>query len=530
MKSLGKFFLLTSIVFGMVATPAVAIETNNPTTNAETFVNPELTRPNSFANLAQQLLPTVVNISSTGRVITNENPYGTPEQLAPDKPSSPFDEFFQDYMDHQSGSPNIDNASLGSGFIIDGSRGIIVTNHHVIADASDVRVTLHDDSSYDAKIIGSDQKTDLAILQIDTKGKTLPQTHYGDSDKLRVGDWILAIGNPFGLGSTVTAGIISARSRDINAGPYDDFIQTDASINRGNSGGPMFNTKGELIGINTAIFSPSGSSIGIGFAIPINMSKSVIEQLIETGEVKRGWLGVKVQSITPEIAESIGLPNDKGALVADIIADGPAAKSGLQPYDVLLEFNNHKINTMRDLPMIVAESKVNTPLNVKIFREGSVIDASVTLEVAEEKTEPSIETPTTNDGESLEENSATEPETMMYPINPQDITGDYIAKMNIKVSPITRDLSEIYGLIEGMNGLVITHVDPQSDALVKGLRPGDVILEVDREKIIDKPHIIEIINKAQSQKRTSLLLLVDRSGEEVFIALKLDVPKKKKKR
>lgn len=498
--------VLCSLALLVAPPPAQAQLFNNQTTEQENAQH----YPKSFADIAARLLPTVVNISSTGRGAIHDSP----EFISPLGPStqptqpSPFDDFFEQYQDRQFGGPAVESASLGSGFIIDGKEGIIVTNYHVIAEASDIRVTLNDDNSYRASTIGFDEKTDIALLKIDTKGKVLPEVSFGNSDILRVGDWVLAIGNPFGLGGTVTAGIVSARSRDINAGPYDDFIQTDASINRGNSGGPMFNLSGELIGINTAIFSPSGGSIGIGFAIPINMSRSVIEQLKETGEVRRGWLGVKIQTVTPEIAEAIALEDGaRGALVADIIPGGPAETAGLQAYDVIVSFNNQDVSTMRDLPIIVAESQVEKPLPVTVIRNGQSLDLSITLDSVSSAEEAEA-------AESLNNTENVQPE-----ISKDE--SEYFERLSMSLGSITPQLARDFNIIEGMSGLVITHIDDFSDPAEKGLQIGDVITEIDRKSLTTADQIPVAIEQAITKDRHVLLLLIDRAGEELFVAVKI---------
>lgn len=506
-------------------------------------------RPGSFADLAQKLLPTVVNISSTGKapdMIQPQAPEG-----APIEPGSPFEDFYENYMNRQQGGPLVENTSLGSGFIIDAEKGYVITNGHVIRDAADIRVTLHNDESYRAEVVGVDDKTDIALLKIDPQGAHLSAVKYGDSDSLRVGDWIMAIGNPFGLGGTVTAGIVSARSRDINAGPYDDFIQTDASINRGNSGGPMFNTRGELIGINTAIFSPSGGSVGIGFAIPVNMSKPVIKQLIKYGHTKRGWLGVKIQTVTPEIAEALNLEGGpRGALIANVTDKGPGDDAGMQPYDVLLTFNGHEIATMRDLPRLVAEAEIDTDIPVTVFREGKIIETTTRLGELEQAEaqgrisdlvpgqpalppgqEPDMLQPLPDDGSDGMDQLP--PVTSEEPKQAPAITktqGLHYRSLAVVLAPITPELSKQFNLIEGMTGLVITKVDDYSDAAHKGILPGDVILEIDQGKVANSQEVLAAITAARGQKRTSVLMLVDRAGDERFVAVKLtEKPKAKPK-
>ena len=344
----------------------------------------------NFADLAEKLLPAVVNISSSQTIGAKKAEGGSDEPKA--APSSPFDEFFKNFMDKQKqGGGGTDNipapimpspthkaTSLGSGFIIDAKQGLVVTNNHVIADADEITVILQDNTNIKAELLGRDEKMDLALLHIKTT-HPLVDVKFGDSDKMRVGDWVIAIGNPFGLGGTVTSGIISARARDINAGPYDDFLQTDASINRGNSGGPMFNMSGEVIGINTAIFSPSGGSVGIGFAIPSDLAQPVVEQLHKFGHTKRGWLGVRIQAMTDEIAESLGLDKRRGALVASTASDGPAARAGILPGDVVLSFDGKPVDEMRSLPRLVAEATVDKTVPLTVWRNGKEISLKVVV-------------------------------------------------------------------------------------------------------------------------------------------------------
>ncbi|MEL0062206.1 MAG: Do family serine endopeptidase, partial [Candidatus Puniceispirillum sp.] len=327
-------------------------------------------RPASFADQVEALSPAVVNISTT--TIVGD---GSGVDMPQFPPGSPFEDFFKNFGDN---NRQRKAQSLGSGFIID-QEGIVVTNYHVIENAEEIRVILKDETSFTAKVLGQDKKTDIAVLKIDPGKTKLTAVTFGDSDKLRVGDWVLAIGNPFGLGGTVTAGIVSARGRDIGNGPYDDFIQTDASINRGNSGGPLFNVAGEVIGINTAIYSQSGGSVGIGFAISSNLAERVTGQLIEFGQTRRGWLGVFIQEVTPDIADSLGLKEAAGALVSSVNEASPAAKGGVQPGDVILKFDGKTIDKMRDLPRIVAETEIGTAVDVELFRQGKKATVKIIL-------------------------------------------------------------------------------------------------------------------------------------------------------
>lgn len=461
--------------------------------------------PSSFADLAEQLLPSVVNVSSTQKMeeMNNENPLEIPQF----PPGSPFEDFFEDFMGKRGqgggfGGPSMPAASLGSGFIIDAENGYIITNNHVVKDADEIRVTLHDDSTIPAEIVGRDEKIDIAVLKVNTK-KKLHAVTFGDSDRMRVGDWIVAIGNPFGLGGTVTSGIISARQRDINSGPYDDYLQTDASINRGNSGGPMFDLDGEVIGINTAIFSPTGGSVGIGFAIPSNLAKPVIEQLIKYGRTKRGWLGVRIQTVTDEIAESLGLDKARGALIASVTPDGPAEKAKLEAGDVVLEFDGKPVEDMRALPRIVAETPIDKAVTLKFWRDGKERTAKV--EIGElEKAE--------DDG--LLANDQTD--------NIETPKGEDIDSVGMNVASLNNSLRERYNVPADIDGVLVTKTDPRGEAADKGLGEGDVIVEINQEPVKSTKQAKELIEKAKKSKRSSVLLLVNREGDVRFVALKLD--------
>lgn len=461
--------------------------------------NPD-TAPATFANLAEKLLPTVVNISSTQKVENKDSMSPLPNFPK----GSPFENFFEEFYNFK-GQQNQQEAptSLGSGFVLDANKGYIVTNNHVIQGAETVSVTLQDETTLTAEIIGRDEKTDLAVLKVDASKTKLTATKFGNSKVMRVGDWIVAIGNPFGLGGTVTAGIISARQRNINAGPYDDFLQTDASINRGNSGGPMFNLDGEVIGINTAIYSPSGGSVGIGFAIPSNLANPVIDQLIKYGRTRRGWLGVRIQSVTGEIAESLGLKDNDGALVASVNPGSPAEKADLQPGDVIIEFNGERISKMRNLPRIVAETPIGESVKMKVWRDGQEIDADV--EIGElEKAED----------EGLLDSA---------PYRPNDDQGVDVDEVGLTLNNINDTHRESYGYDENVTGVVITAVSSGSEADKKDLAEGDVIVEIYQQPATDASTVADIITKARDADRNSVLLLVNHggSGDVRFVALKL---------
>ena len=445
--------------------------------------------PESFADLVENLLPAVVNIQ-TQQTIEG----GQAEQ---------FEEFFKEFFERrgEGGEPPPQprrGSSLGSGFIIDPS-GYIVTNHHVIADADEVEVVLADGTSLDATIVGSDKDTDLALLKVEAK-KPLPSTTWGDSDATRIGDWVVAIGNPFGLGGTVTAGIVSARSRDINAGRYDNFIQTDAAINKGNSGGPMFNLAGQVIGVNTAIFSPSGGSVGIGFATPSSMAKNIIAQLRDSGEVRRGWLGVRIQNVTDELAEGLRLERARGALVAAVTDGGPAQDAGIEQGDVILEFNGREVSEMRRLPAMVAETPVGSTVDVTIWRRDSEKKVRVTVGELEDE-QVAAAAPT-----------ATPPDTK---------SGD-MESLGLALGIITPELRSRFALDEATKGVVITEVKEGSASAEKGLKAGDVIVEVDQEEVSTPADVVEKVDKAKAEGYRVVTLLVFRQGDFQWIAVRID--------
>ena len=454
-------------------------------------------RPDSFANLADRLLPTVVNISTTQKVEDS----GKRQQ---------FEEFFKDFFDRRRGEngepqqqprgPRRAPSSLGSGFVIDES-GYIVTNYHVIEGADEVTVRFHDDTTMSAEIIGRDDKTDLALIKVDTD-RELQAADWGDSDATRIGDWVLAIGNPFGLGGTVTAGIVSARSRDINAGPYDDFIQTDASINRGNSGGPMFNTDGQVIGVNTAIFSPSGGSIGIGFAIPSSIAHNVIDQLREFGDVRRAWLGVRIQTVTEELAEGLRLDEARGALVASVSDGGPAAEAGIRQGDVILSFDGEKVTEMRNLPRMVAETRIGKTVDVGIWRKGERQTVQVELgKLDDEKLARFQDQQSTPDQQQGRQQSS--------------------SALGMSLAQLDKQARQKYGLDDQASGVVITEVDPGSSAAEKGLSPGDVIVEVDQEEVSTPTQLADKVEAARKEGYRVVTLLVYTQGDFRWVAVRI---------
>ena len=448
--------------------------------------------PETFADLAAKVTPAVVNISSTHHAKAG------PDMETPDFPKgTPFDQFFHNFKGHgHKGGEDV--TALGSGFIIDAS-GYVVTNNHVVEDATDIVVTLNDGKDFPAKLIGTDKKTDLALLKIDA-GKPLPSVAFGDSDKARVGDWVLAVGNPFGLGGTVTTGIISARSRDIHSGPFDDFLQIDASINKGNSGGPTFDLAGDVIGINSAIFSPNGGSVGIGFAIPANEAKPVLAALRDRGKVDRGWIGVQIQPVTPEIANSLGLPAPTGTLVAAVQPDGPAAKAKLEQGDVILSFNGQDVGETRELPRIVAATPAGKPVDVVVWREGERKTLRVTVAAMKEQEQVASAGDTSPDGQDQ---------------------GSANRELGAQLSALTPDLRQQLGLGEEVNGVVVMDVTEGGPAAKQGLRQGDIIVKVSSSKVAKPADVDKAVQQALTAKKSAVLLLVNRQGDEVFLAIKV---------
>ncbi|MFV1853396.1 MAG: DegQ family serine endoprotease [Thalassospira sp.] len=457
--------------------------------------------PDSFADLAEKLLPSVVNISTSQMVAERQGPdFQFP-------PGSPFEDLFRDFMDRngqggQGGqAPQQRRATaLGSGFIIS-PDGYIVTNNHVIDGADEITVRLHDGDTLEAELIGRDPKTDVALLKVEPKDD-LPFVKWGDSDSARIGDWAMAIGNPFGLGGTVTAGIISARNRDINQGPYDDFIQTDASINRGNSGGPLFNLEGDVIGINSAIYSPSGGSVGIGFAIPSAIAQSVVDQLKEYGRTRRGWLGVHIQTVTEDIANSVGLDDATGAMVAGVSDESPAKASGIKQGDVILKFDGKDVESMRRLPRIVAETKIGKDVDVVIWRDGKKQTVQVELGELEEEVVAASATPS----EGQEAPAIAE----------ADIT-----ELGIKVANVDDALRQRYNLAEGTEGVIVTEVSGDSYAAEKGVRPGDIIIEASHSSVSNVEDVTNAVKAALDDDKRTILMLIETSAGPRYFGLTL---------
>jgi serine protease Do len=458
-------------------------------------VSPGLARgPDSVADIAESLQDAVVNISTTQTLKGSKEA----EPAGPGPKGSPFEEFFNDLFDEQEKDGlSRKVSSLGSGFVIDPS-GLIVTNNHVIEGADEIIVNFTNGTKLKvSKILGHDPKTDLALLKVDPK-EPLKAATFGDSGKMRVGDWVMAIGNPFGLGGTVTVGIISATKRDINSGPYDDFLQTDAAINRGNSGGPLFNMDGEVIGVNTAIISPSGGSIGIGFAVPSNSAVQVVDQLKQFGETRRGWLGVHVQTVTPEIADSLGLKEPAGALVANVSPGSPAADAGIEPSDVILNFDGQPIDTMRSLPRAVASTPIGKSSDAEIWRNGASLHLKVTVgRLPEEEAAPE---------QSQDTEESDEPDH-------EDLLG-------LSIASLTDQLRGQFHIGKGVQGVVITKVDAGSPAGQKAVKPGDVIVEVTQERVTDPQEVLARVAAVKKSGRKSVLLLIsDAKGGLRFVAV-----------
>lgn len=456
--------------------------------------------PASFSSIVEPRMNAVVNISTTQKVKLNPV-QGMPfnfDTLPDDPQFAPFKQFFEQFQGQMGqGQPRErDLTSLGSGFVIS-SDGYIVTNNHVVAQADEIMVTFHDDTKRKAKVIGTDAKTDLALIKVEAKDK-LTYVSFGNSDALKVGDWVIAVGNPFGLGGSVSAGIVSARGRNINAGPFDDFIQTDAAINRGNSGGPLFNVEGAVVGINSAIFSPTGGSVGIGFAVPSSMAQPIIEQLKNNGKIHRGWLGVKIQEVTDEIAESIGLKTARGALVLDVAQDGPAKDSGIQAGDVITRFNGTDITAMRSLPRLVAQAEVGAKSEVTVWRKGR--EFSYTVKLGELPDDVKAE-------EAVSKNEK------LPAMREQRVYG-------MALAPLNREIRETYRLPKTVtSGLFILDLADNGIAAERGLQPGDIITEANQEPLDTIAKLESIFNQAKSNKRGYVLLRVVRRGDARFVTM-----------
>ena len=453
--------------------------------------------PQTVAPVAEKLIDAVVNISTSQTV---KGPQGVPLPKVPK--GSPFEEFFDDFFNKKGGSPAERKvSSLGSGFVIDGAEGLIVTNNHVIEGADEIIINFNDGSKLKVeKVIGKDTKTDLALLKVTPK-KPLPSVKFGSSETLKVGDWVLAIGNPFGLGGSVTVGIISAKQRDINSGPYDDYLQTDAAINKGNSGGPLFNMDGDVIGVNTAIISPTGGSIGIGFAVPADTAITVLDQLKRFGETRRGWLGVKIQTVTEEVADALGIKENVGALVSSVTPNGPAAKGGLQAGDVILKFDGKDVSTMRGLPRLVAQTPIDKPVDVEILRKSERLTRKVAVGRLVEDEKPAAG----KQGSSV----APAPEG-------QGLLG-------VKLAPLDDALRKKYGFEAKAKGVVVTEVDPNSPAGKRNVKAGDLIVEAAQEAVGLPDDVVKSIDKLKKAGRKAILLRIeDPKGNVRLVAVPLN--------
>jgi serine protease Do len=450
-----------------------------------------------FSELVKAVRPAVVNISVTGTASSTGNVPGFSGQ------SPQLEEFFRKFFgdipelqNHQNQKPQNQQpyerktTAVGSGFIVD-SDGLVVTNNHVIENADSIEVVFEDGTRVPATLKGVDSKTDLALLEIKTD-HPLPYVIFGDSDEAEVGDWVVAIGNPFGLGGTTTSGIISARGRDIRSGPLDDFIQIDASINRGNSGGPLFNTRGEVIGVNSAIYSPNGGSVGIGFAIPSSMAKNVISQLADSGVVERGYLGVHIQALTPEITENLGIDGDNGALITQIVEGSPADKSDLEAGDVIVSYDGQTLGKMRDLPRFVAMTTDGSNVDVKVWRNNSY--KTVKVAIAANK-EPEL--------------------ASALPVEKSPIP------LGLKLATVDKNNRSTYGLDEEAVGVIIVNVEPDSNAAQKGLRPGDIIKRVDQSDVTEPGDVFDAIEQSRKDNKKSVLLLVERNKQSRFIVVSM---------
>lgn len=523
------------------ASPAVpAVPNVTPAPAPVAPANPgAMSGPASVADLAQGLLDAVVNIS-TSQKVKDQGTVTSPKM--PD--GSPFQDLFNDFFkDKQGQSGNHKVSSLGSGFVID-PKGYIVTNNHVIEGADDIEVIFPNGTKLKAKLVGTDTKTDLSVLKVEPK-QPLPAVHFGDSSRMRIGDWVMAIGNPFGLGGSVTVGIVSARGRNINAGPYDNFIQTDAAINKGNSGGPLFNMHGDVIGINTAIISPSGGSIGIGFAIPAEIASGVVKQLMDYGETRRGWLGVRIQPVTDDVADSLGLPAAKGALVAGIIKGGPVDNGSIKAGDVILSFDGKDVDEMRDLPRVVAESPVGKEVDVVLMRDGKQQTVKVTLgklDDTDDKAAAASSSPTSpelapdgdnndgvlnpdgdDNGDDDGMGGQTQPNDQVPAPTPPPGVDVVQTVLGMKLAGLNADNRKSFGIADSVDGVVVMEVAQGSPAAEKGLKAGDVIVEVAQE-FMQTPSTIatKVASLKKEGRRNAQMMIAAANGDLHFVAIPLE--------
>ncbi|EJF88644.1 Do family serine endopeptidase [Bartonella tamiae] len=463
------------------------------------------TTPPVVSDLASKLLDSVVNISTSQTINGTEQGENTTPPNVPD--GSAFEEYFNDFFNNDNGNNNNQYRkvqSLGSGFVVDAEKGLIVTNNHVIVDADDIEANFTDGSKLSAKLLGRDTKTDLALLQVDAKAKKLKAVEFGDSENAHIGDWVMAIGNPFGLGGTVTVGIISARNRNISAGPYDDFIQTDAAINRGNSGGPLFDMEGKVIGINTAIISPSGGSIGIGFAIPSDMATNILKQLEDFGEIKRGWLAIRIQPVTQDIADSLNLPKAEGALVAGKIEDKNVDNSQLKAKDVIIRFADRTIKQARDLPRIVAESPVDKTVHVTIIRDGKEKKIQVKLGQLKDDDITHLEDDPSDEKDEKHEKTS-------------------ISFMGMTIEALNDDIRKRFAIENDVSGAVVLSVLPNSVAAEKRIQPGNVIVDINQEVIKTPEDVKKRLSVLRATGRKNVLLMIaDKDAKLQFVTMRLD--------
>lgn len=463
--------------------------------------------PDSFADLAANVSDAVVNISAS---------QAAPERRAGSAPNlprgTPFDDLFEEFFKRRQQGPDSEGGrqpqqqrrsnSLGSGFVID-AAGVVITNNHVIADASEITVIFNDGQRLKAEVVGRDAKVDIAVLRVKPE-KPLKAVKFGDSGKIRVGDWVMAVGNPFGLGGTVTVGILSARNRNINSGPYDDYLQTDASINKGNSGGPLFSMNGEVVGVNTAILSPSGGSVGIGFASPASVVKPIVDQLLQFGETRRGWLGVRIQQVDDQIAESLGLGRARGALVAGIDDKGPAKPAGLLSGDVILRFDGQEVKSSTDLPRIVAATPVGKEVDVAIMRGGKERNLKVTLGRLE-------------DGERLAAAASQGGSDVKPPRSAVQ------KALGMEFSSLNAETRKQFNLKDGVKGVVVVNIEPTSPAAEKRVQAGDVIVEINQQPVNEPGDVAARMKQAKDQGRKSALFLIaNAAGESRFVALPVE--------
>lgn len=454
-----------------------------------------------YANLVAPLLPAVVNISTTtvvrGRGETDMSPLDSPFPKG-----SPLEEFMKEFYDQIQPEGPRNSSAVGSGFIVD-PEGYIVTNNHLVADADQVIVTLNDNTELKATVVGRDRRTDIAVLKVNTN-KKLPFVQWGDSEKIRTGDQIIAIGNPFGLGGTVTSGIVSHLGRNIGGNSrYGDFIngyiQTDASINMGNSGGPMFDMSGKVVGVNTAIYSPTGASVGIGFAIPSEVAKKIVAQIRQYGRPKRGWLGVHIQPVTEDIAEGLGLKELTGALIGSVNKDGPAAKAKLQAGDIILKVGDKEVKEPRNLPMLVADISSGTTVPITIWRKGKVMSVSVQIgEQTEAEETGSIPSP--KGGKNLAKG---------------------IEIHGITLQPLTEEVRQRFDITTDAEGVLIVDVSSKSSADEKGIRPGDIIMEIGQQEVKTPQQVVEQFKKSENDNNKSALLLINHNGEARYVTIKI---------